>query len=512
MAASVQDVSLRVRSAAAGDEAVLLAWRNDPWIVQRGLSQRTVTPVEHHRWFRDSLDRATRELFFIEVEGVSAGMLRYDLQSKDAAEISIYLLPPYLGQGHGRRAFFATAPGVLMRRGLKRLVARVRKDNPRSRRFFQGLGFQESATAEHIDAHELIFELPKVPHSRPWIGEREAAEVAAVIASRQLAEGPRVQELEQRWCRISGTQAAVAVGSGLGALRLALWASGVRPENEVIVPAYSCVALLNAVLALGATPVLADVTADRWTICAEDVRRRLSPRTRAIIAVHLFGAPAPMAELLKLGVPVIEDCAHGIGGHSDQGTFGSAGTFSISSFYATKMLCAGEGGIVAGQDASALDRIRQARDYGDQMPDGRFLNDKMTDMEAAMALAQLNRLPEILSRRAERAERYRELLAGLADQEALVLPSSWTDRIWYRYAIRLSSRNTMTMVDKMAARGIRVEQPVWDLRGCKYWNDSLPVTSLAFDRVLSLPLYPDLSETEQFFVCAALEAYLADVS
>ena len=158
-----QESRLRVRRAVATDESTLFGWRNDPWMVQQGLSRRTVTAEEHHRWFGETLQYSVRELFLIEVEQVPAGMIRYDVQSPAQAEISIYLLPPYLAQGHGQDAFRATAPEILERRGLKRLLARVRTDNPRSLRFFQKLGFQTART--ETDFWELVLEPPVTPDS-----------------------------------------------------------------------------------------------------------------------------------------------------------------------------------------------------------------------------------------------------------------------------------------------------------------------------------------------------------
>ena len=349
-----------------------------------------------------------------------------------------------------------------------------------------------------------------VPHSRPFVGLPEVQAISSVLMSHQLAQGYKVRELEQRWCEATGTRVSAAVGSGVAALRLALLALEVGPEDEVIVPAYSCVALFNAVLALGATPVPADVIPDYWTLAPDDVHRHLTRRTKAIIAVHLFGCPFAFAELAVFGLPIVEDCAHGIGGFSGDSPFGGIGTLSMSSFYATKMLVAGEGGIVAGYNPTLIDRVRQARDYGDQSPDGRHLNDKMTDIEASLALVQLSRLSDILARREDRARRYHSSLESLYRAKLVELPIDIPGRIWYRYAVRLTRHMATSVVEKMAAEGVRAEQPVWDLRRTKVWNDTFVNSSLAFDHIISLPLYPDLTELEQNRVCAAFRRCLED--
>ncbi|MBV8906703.1 MAG: GNAT family N-acetyltransferase [Acidobacteriia bacterium] len=150
-----------VRPAEAADEPTLFGWRNDPWIIQQGLSGRTVSAEEHHSWFAESLQRLQRELFLVEVDRVPAGMIRYDEHAPEQGEVSIYLLPPYLGQGHGSRAFAATAPDIVRRRGWKTLLARVRNDNSRSLRFFQRLGFRVGPSLPQCC--ELLLEASDIP-------------------------------------------------------------------------------------------------------------------------------------------------------------------------------------------------------------------------------------------------------------------------------------------------------------------------------------------------------------
>lgn len=343
-----------------------------------------------------------------------------------------------------------------------------------------------------------------VPHSRPFIGEAEVVAASSVLRSLFLAQGPVGAELEEAWCAQTGMAAAACVGSGVGALRLGLLALGIGPGDEVVVPAYSCVALLNAPLALDARPVLADVEIDDWTLSVDDVQRRLTPASRAIVAVNLFGMPSRLAELADLGLPVIEDCAHGIGGQTSAGPFGGGSEVSMSSFYATKMIGAGEGGIVAASRPELVERVRRARDYGDQLPSADHLNDKMTDVEAAIALSQLNRLGEILRLRAERAAVYEQTLAPLAEQGLVVLPESNQHRIWYRYAARLLRHDAAEVCDRMTARGVHAERPVWDLSASEFWRDDLDGSTEAFRRVISLPLFPGLGHEEQARVCEAL--------
>lgn len=312
-----------------------------------------------------------------------------------------------------------------------------------------------------------------------------------MVRSGHLAQGPRCAELEKVWCELTGTASAATVSSGLGALRLALHSLGVGQGDEVVMPAYSCVALLNATLALGATPVLADVIPGEWTLDPQDAAYRLSHRTKAIIAVNLFGMPTRIAELRTLGPPIIEDCAHGIAGWM-------RGDLSIGSFYATKMHGAGEGGIVAGAP-DLIERVRRARDYGDQAPNAQHLNDKMSDIEAAVALVQLRRRDEIHQLRAERASRYDAALVPGAIRPA-------DARVWYRYVVHV--QRAEEVCEWMKARGVCVEQPVWDYG----WAEGLPVSQDAFRHLVSLPLYPDLTDEEQTTVIDRLAQCLREDS
>jgi dTDP-4-amino-4,6-dideoxygalactose transaminase len=343
-----------------------------------------------------------------------------------------------------------------------------------------------------------------VPHSRPFFGKEEIEAVSRVIASRHIAQGHEVEQLESEWASATQTSGAVCVASGLSALRLSLHSLGVKPGTEVIIPAYSCIALLNAVLALGATPVLADVEVDRWTLDPASLEERINSRTSAIVAVHLFGMPAPLSEFAKARIPVIEDCAHGIGGVVDGRPFGGAAAASIASFYATKLIAGGEGGIVASNDARLLERVREARNPSDQAPNGLYLNDKLTDLEAAIIRVQLSRLPWSLAERARRAEQYGEMLRDLVDRELIVLPRREESRIWYRYSVRLTRRTATDVSHALQTEGIFVDQPVWDLRKVVAWPKDLRGADLAFERLLSLPLYPDLTSAEQERVCVAV--------
>lgn len=340
----------------------------------------------------------------------------------------------------------------------------------------------------------------RVPHNRLTHGDAERDAVAAVVAGGRWSSGPAVERLEHDLAARLGRRHAVAVGSGLGALRLALLSLGVGAGDEVIVPAYSCVALANAVLACRAHPVPVDVTPDYWTI--DPLAAAVTARTKAIIAVHTFGSIAEVGALARLGPPLIEDCAHGIA----VGGMGSRSPLAVTSFYATKLIGAGEGGAVLTDDAGLADFVRRWRNYGDQDASGTRLNDKLTEFAAALARCQLARLDEFVAARRVRAERYQAAFAGLRQAGKIVLPAP-VERVWYRYTVEFAELDAATAIEQLKARGIDAAQPVSDWTAER--RAACPISERAFQRIVSLPLYPTLSSGEQEAVIGAVHDIVA---
>lgn len=347
---------------------------------------------------------------------------------------------------------------------------------------------------------------PAVPHNRLTFGEAEARAAADAVASGQWAGGPRVQALEVALARRARRAHAVGVASGLSALRLGLKALGVERGDEVIVPAYACVALANAALALGASPIAAEVGAD-WNVDPRAVAAVRTSRTRAVIAVNTFGVAADVASLGRTGLSVIEDCAHGFGLAVADGVMGGRADLAVLSFHATKLIGAGEGGAVVTDRAEAAEVVRTWRDYGDEPPDGTRLNDKLSDVHAAIAGCQLERLEAMIAAREARAQRYEARLATVAQRTgAFRLPAGPAPRVWYRYAIELTERDAADVVDALRQRGIGAARPVTDWRPAG--GRACPTADRAYARLVSLPLYPTLRDDEQERVCDALEVVL----
>ena len=344
----------------------------------------------------------------------------------------------------------------------------------------------------------------EVPHNRLTFDDTSVEAVADVVRSGQWAQGPLVAELERELARMAGVQYAVCVASGLSALRLALGALQISSGDPVLVPAYSCVALANACLFWAARPIPVEIEGNSWNISVSACALATAgSRPKAIIAVNTFGVPADLSFCEITDVPVIEDCAHAFGLELDGCRLGGRSEIGVLSFYATKLLGGGEGGAVLTNSSSVHDFVRAARDYSDQPPNGQRLNDKMTDLEAALVMAQLDRLPSMMARREALAQRYIERLHDYAAEHQIFrLPKPDRNRIWYRFVVETVGRNAHFLVDALKKEGVDAALPVTDWRAGTESN--CPIADRAYRSLVSLPLYPSLTREEQDHVVRSL--------
>ena len=332
-----------------------------------------------------------------------------------------------------------------------------------------------------------------IPHSRPSLGPEEEAAACRVIRSGRLAQGQEVAELESELSDVLGVAHVVAVSSGSAALHLALLAHGIGHGDAVAMPTYVCTALLNAARHVGARPILSDVHPETCNIAPEDLSRRLTPNTRAIIVPHMFGCAADLPALEDLGIPVIEDCAMALGADQDGRKLGSIGRISTFSFYATKVLCAGEGGAAATPDPDLADRLRDLRDY-DGRRDGRpRFNYKLTDLQAAVARTQLRKLETFVARRRQLGIRYARELASVGVGLPCFAPGDYP----FRYVVR-HGKGAAGLIPRFEQAGVAARQPVFcPLHRCLGLDDdAYPNATRVFLEAVSLPLYPSLSDDE----------------
>lgn len=344
-----------------------------------------------------------------------------------------------------------------------------------------------------------------IPHSRPTLSDDDAERVARVVRGGQLAQGPEVAGLERELAQRLGVSAAAAVSSGSAALELALGGLGVGPGHEVIIPTYACDAVYHAVTRSGATPVLADADPETLGLSAEDVARRRTARTRAVIVVHPFGLALDLTGFERLGVPLVEDCAQTLGATLGGRPVGARGGLTVCSFYATKLLTTGEGGAVVGP-ADLVARARDARDYDERTELTPRFNYKMTDMQAALGRSQLARLDTFIARRRALAARYR---AALARTPRCRVPADAGERhVYHRFVVGVD-KPLDPVLAHLERSGVAARRPVFRPIHRALGLSGYPNAERLWGQCLSIPCYPLLTDGEADTVTAALAEALA---
>lgn len=387
---------------------------------------------------------------------------------------------------------------------------------------------------------------PYLPFSRPSIGEQERAAVLSVMDSGWLTTGSRAQEFERAFAAYVGVEHALALNSATAALHLALDAVGVGPGDEVVVPTWTFAASAEVAVYLGARPVLVDVDRETLNAPVAAVVDAVTPRTKAVVAVHIAGRPLALedltAELGSRGIPIIEDSAHSFPSRIPAlgrmaGTVGTVGAFS---FYATKTITTGEGGMLVTDDKAIADRARLMSLHGIsrnawnryaaagswyyEIEEAGFKYN-MTDLAAAIGLVQLSRAAELLEARRTLAAAYTRAITASAVADLVEPPTDASDgsHAWHLYIIRLRLERLRIgrgeVIERLKELGIGTSVHFIPLHLHPYYRrewgyaaDAFPVATAEFERVISLPLWPGMTDSDVERVVTALERVLGAVS
>lgn len=362
----------------------------------------------------------------------------------------------------------------------------------------------------------------KIPWAIPSIGQEEEQEVVQAIRSSWVTMGPKVEQLEREMAAYVGTKHAIAVSSGTAALDVALKVLNIGPGDEVIVPAFTYIATANAVLYQHAMPVLADIQPETFNMDPEDVKRRITSRTKCIMPIDYGGQSADYDALIEIarehGVPIVQDGAESLGGEYKEKKLCSFGRISTVSFHAAKVITSVEGGMVLTDDDALAIRARMVRNQGED-PFNKYHhpvlghNYRMTDLHAAVGLAQFRKLAEILRKRAEIADYYTKHLEDLDGDLTLPYVTGECKHTWFFYPILIEHRDEV--VNYLRNKGIDTriawplpihKQPLYERF---FKNARYPVAERIASMVLNMPLYYEMSEEDMRYVVIHLKDAVA---
>lgn len=343
--------------------------------------------------------------------------------------------------------------------------------------------------------------------AKPIIGDEEIEAVTEVLKSGMLAQGPKVDEFQTEFAKYVDAKHAIATSSGTTALHTALVAAGVKENDEVITTPFTFAATSNSILYSGAKPVYADIKADTFNLDYTKIEEQITDKTSAIVPVHLYGQPADMDPILEIAekhdLKVIEDAAQAHGATYKGKKIGSIGDLGCFSFYPTKNMTTGEGGMVTTNDDDLAERSGMIRAHGESKRYEQSLlgyNYRMTDIGASIGLVQLKHIEDINKKRNENAK---YLCKGLSDVDGITTPiiDDNVEHVFHQYTIRVSDKRD-EFKECLNKNGVGTgvhypivlyKQPYYQKLGIK---GDCPVAECAASQVLSLPVHPSLSQED----------------
>ncbi len=377
-----------------------------------------------------------------------------------------------------------------------------------------------------------------IPYGKQHIGAQDIRAVVSALRSPRITQGPLVDRFEEALSKFCGAKYAVAVSNGTAALHLACLAAGIGPGDEVITSPITFLATSNAVLYVNATPIFADIDADTANISAATIEKVISPKTKAILVVHMGGQPANMPEISRLakkhGLIVIEDACHALGAESQGKKTGSCdhSDMAIYSFHPVKLITTGEGGAITTNDLKIQNKLKSLRSHGvvrsadlSQKNGGWYYemrdlgyNYRLTDIQCALGIAQMKQVNWFLGRRTQIAENYNRAFASLGSLVKLPSVAKGDKHAWHLYVLRTRSKasehSRRNLYDYLLSKQIQTQvhyipvyrQPYYQKR-FKLKTSDYPNAEQYYREAISLPIFPDLSRASSAKVVRAIKDF-----
>lgn len=358
----------------------------------------------------------------------------------------------------------------------------------------------------------------EIPVANVTVGEEEAKAAYEVVKSGWLSQGRKVEEFERDFSRVTGARHSIAVNNGTSGLHACLAALGIKPGDEVIIPSLTFISTANAVLYQNAKPVLVECDPTTYNTTAEIIESAITKKTKAIIPVDMNGMPCDYDLIIEIGkkhnIPIIWDSAESLGATYKGRKVGSIAGTHIFSFFPNKNVTTGEGGMITTDDENLARRVRILRNQGQ---DYRYhhieigFNYRMTELQAAIGIAQLKKLSSTLVEKQRQAEYYNQAFSATTNILPPHVPEYVTQHAWYMYAIKVRG-NRDKIVQELKNKGIDTRlsfppihtQPAYQ-KLYNYRNDSLPTSYKSWSQLIDIPIWPGLSQEQQKFVVETLK-------
>jgi dTDP-4-amino-4,6-dideoxygalactose transaminase len=357
----------------------------------------------------------------------------------------------------------------------------------------------------------------KIPLVRPTIENDDIRSMISAASKKEISYGKLTHKFEEKFACYLGLKGGVATNSGTSALHLALRALNIKNYDEVILPAYTCISLLHSIHYVHAIPIFVDINYNvkhmNYNMDIEKMLKKITKNTKAIIFPHLFGSPAEINKVANLDIPLIEDATQCIGSVYKNRLIGSYGNISVFSFHESKMLACGEGGMILTNSKDLLDKIKYLADYAYEQPDLRLKRDKtylykerynykMNGINAMLGLSQLKRIEVFVKKRKEIAKMYTDEFSHL---NGIELPDPlYKPNIFFRYIVSLKEKHPIDILNILLKKGIEggrgVCPPLHYYEQNQSNNKNYPTTEYALNHLISIPLYPSLTESEIVYI------------